>query len=104
MAVRFIRVLWFGAMLTLVATEPVAAQEPSLRDSTIRINGIDQYFRVGGTGEPVVLLHGFRQTGDQWLAAARELMRTNRVILPDLRGHGRSTNPANTYTHRQVAR
>jgi len=50
-----------------------------------------------------VLLHGFTQTGDQWLEAATDLMRTHRVILPDLRGHGRSTNPANTYTHRQVA-
>jgi pimeloyl-ACP methyl ester carboxylesterase len=102
-AVHFISVLWLGALLSHVAAGPLAAQEPSVRDSTIRLNGIDQYFRIGGAGEPVVLLHGFRQTGDQWLEAATDLMRTHRVILPDLRGHGRSTNPTNTFTHRQVA-
>lgn len=82
---------------------PLHAQEPGIQDSTIRLNGIDLYFRFGGKGDPVVLLHGFGLTGAQWRPAFLELARTNRVIVPDLRGHGHSTNPANVFTHRQAA-
>jgi pimeloyl-ACP methyl ester carboxylesterase len=73
---------------------------------TFSVNGIDMYCRVWGDGQPLVLLHGFTGAGADWrhVFDLDDLGRRFRVILPDLRGHGRSTNPAGTFTHRQCAR
>ena len=45
---------------------------------------------AGGDGPPVVLLHGVQVDGLTWLRTARALEGRHRVVLPDLRGHGRS--------------
>src|SRR5215813_12505913 len=49
------------------------------------------YTRVGGTGPAVVLLHGYGETGDMWVPLAVDLARDHTVIVPDLRGLGRSS-------------
>src|SRR6185436_18365400 len=48
---------------------------------------------------------GFTGTGGDWAHVFEldDLGRRYRLIIPDLRGHGRSTNPAGTLTHRQCA-
>jgi pimeloyl-ACP methyl ester carboxylesterase len=62
------------------------------------------YYEIHGAGEPLVLLHGFGSAGGQaWGRFIPELAKSYKVIVPDLRGHGRSTNPANQFTHRQSA-
>jgi pimeloyl-ACP methyl ester carboxylesterase len=71
---------------------------------TATLNGIEMYFEIHGQGEPLVLLHGFSGSGNNWERFIPELSKHYRVIVPDLRGHGRSTNPENTFTHRQSAR
>src|SRR6266542_2131492 len=43
-----------------------------------------------GTGEPIVLLHAFPLDAGMWAEQRRELSRSARVIVPDLRGFGRS--------------
>ena len=50
-----------------------------------------------------MLLHRFGGCGQLWLPLADRLAERFRLIVPDLRGHGRSTNPAGTFTHRQSA-
>lgn len=45
---------------------------------------------TGSDGPPVVLLHGVQVDGLSWLRTARALEADHRVIMPDLRGHGRS--------------
>jgi pimeloyl-ACP methyl ester carboxylesterase len=45
---------------------------------------------IGGDGPPIVLLHGPGEFGFTWLRVLPELVRTNRVIVPDLPGHGAS--------------
>ncbi len=45
----------------------------------------------GGSGEPVVLLHGFGADKDNWTRTARHLTGSYRVIAPDLPGFGEST-------------
>lgn len=45
---------------------------------------------TGGDGPPVVLLHGIQVDGLTWLRTARALESRHRVVMPDLRGHGRS--------------
>jgi pimeloyl-ACP methyl ester carboxylesterase len=51
------------------------------------------FVREEGAGEPVVLLHGFPQTGECWRAVADRLAKRYRVIVPDLPGFGRSGPP-----------
>ncbi|MEQ0564852.1 alpha/beta hydrolase [Amycolatopsis sp. NEAU-NG30] len=51
---------------------------------------------VGGSGRPVVLLHGFPQTHLMWRHVAARLAGEHTVICPDLRGYGASDKPAAT--------
>lgn len=48
------------------------------------------YYRVGGTGKTVVLVHGFGEDGEVWSSQAAILEKQFRVIVPDLPGSGRS--------------
>lgn len=57
------------------------------------------FYRIGGAGEPVVLLHGYPQTSAMWHAVAADLSRDYQVICPDLRGYGRSFKPATDADH-----
>ncbi len=61
------------------------------------------YVRVGGSGPAVVLLHGFGDTGDMWAPLAARLAATHTVVVPDLRGMGRSSHPAGGYDKRTQA-
>jgi pimeloyl-ACP methyl ester carboxylesterase len=68
------------------------------------VEGIRMHYLLRGQGEPLLLLHGFSGAGIDWEPFLPELGRGWRFVLPDLRGHGHSTNPAGTYTFRQSAR
>lgn len=63
------------------------------------------YYEVRGQGEPLLLLHGFTGSHADFahLFDLDDLGRTYRIIAPDLRGHGRSSNPLPGTTHRQGA-
>ena len=67
------------------------------------VQGIQLYYEEYGEGSPLVLLHGFIQSGQLWHPFLADFAEHFRLIVPDLRGHGRSTNPANEFTHRQAA-
>jgi haloacetate dehalogenase len=62
---------------------------------------------VGGTGSPIVFLHGFPQTHLMWRHVAVDLAADHTVICPDLRGYGASDKPdardADTYSKRTMA-
>jgi pimeloyl-ACP methyl ester carboxylesterase len=72
---------------------------------TAAIEGMQMYFEVHGAGEPLLLLHGFTGAGSDWghVFEIQDLARRFQVIVPDLRGHGRSSNPGGAFTHRQCA-
>jgi len=74
--------------------------------SNVSIEGADIHYEVRGTGQPLLLLHGFTGSGQDWphLFDVAALAQRYRLIIPDARGHGRSTNPSGTFTHRQAAR
>jgi pimeloyl-ACP methyl ester carboxylesterase len=59
---------------------------------------------VGGSGSPVVLLHGFPQTHLMWRHVAADLAADHTVICPDLRGYGDSDKPADTDGHTYAKR
>ena len=72
-------------------------------ESTESVNGIEMYYEIRGEGEPLVLLHGFTGSGADWKIIFKDPPDRFRLIAPDLRGHGRSTNPSTEFTFRQAA-
>jgi len=61
-------------------------------------------FRHGGSGPPVVLLHGHPRTHTTWHAVAPRLAADLTVVTPDLRGYGRSTLPPDRPGHVQSSK
>ncbi len=63
-------------------------------------DGVTLRTRHGGTGPPVVLLHGHPRTHTTWHAVAPLLVAAGHtVVCPDLRGYGLSTKPPTTNDH-----
>lgn len=85
-----------------LSTGRAAAQVPpypaAFHSQDLMTNGATIHVRIGGSGPPVVLLHGYGETGDMWAPMAADLMRDHMVIVPDLRGLGLSSKPANGFT------
>jgi len=69
----------------------------------IETNGASIYVRVSGQGSPVVLLHGYGETGDMWIPMALNMVRDHTVIVPDLRGLGLSSKPAGGFDKKTQA-
>jgi pimeloyl-ACP methyl ester carboxylesterase len=69
----------------------------------IQTDGATIHVRIGGQGPAVVLLHGFGNTGDMWAPMAADLAHDHRVVVPDLRGMGLSSHPADGYDKKTQA-
>lgn len=59
-------------------------------ERVLQLAGVSTAVLEGGSGPPVVLLHGPGEFAGKWMRVIPDLMRTHRVIAPDLPGHGRS--------------
>src|ERR1051325_5467880 len=70
---------------------------------TAAINDIEMYYELRGEGEPLVLLHGGSGIGANWQLVFPSPPDGYRLVAPDLRGHGRTTNPSGRFTFRQSA-
>lgn len=69
---------------------------------------IEIAYLIGGSGPPLLLLHGFPQTKAIWSQVAPELAKNFTVIAADLRGYGASSKPHgkadhSTYSKRSMA-
>jgi len=71
--------------------------------SSISINDIEMYYVIRGDGEPLLLLHGGGGIGANWDLVFPSPPQAHQLIVPDLRGHGRTTNPSKLFTIKQVA-
>ena len=88
--------------LNATAAEPGAP--PGFKTQMVQSPaGAGIFVRSGGSGPAVVLIHGFGDTGDMWTPLAVELAKTHTVIVPDLRGMGRSSHPADGYDKKTQA-
>lgn len=74
----------------------------TIRES-IPVHDIEMYYELRGEGEPLILLHGGGGVGANWNLVFGEPPTGFRLVIPDLRGHGRSTNPSRHFTFRQCA-
>jgi pimeloyl-ACP methyl ester carboxylesterase len=59
----------------------------------INVNGFRLFFETRGDGAPLLLLHGGSGIGADWTLVFGADPAGFRAIVPDMRGHGRSTNP-----------
>jgi pimeloyl-ACP methyl ester carboxylesterase len=66
----------------------------------VEVDGVVTEYEVTGDGAPVVLLHGFPDSGRVWRNQVPELARAGfQVVVPDLRGYGRSGKPGDVQAY-----
>jgi pimeloyl-ACP methyl ester carboxylesterase len=96
-----IRVIALTAALMLAS--PAVAAPAALPGTVIKVNGINLHYREVGSGEPLLLVHGFGSCGsDSWSPFVEALSKRYRLIIVDQRGHGHSTGETR-FTHRRSA-
>jgi haloacetate dehalogenase len=77
---------------------------PDMIRDVVRVgDGIRLHYRRQGQGRPIVLLHGFPQTGHLWRKVMPALAERFTVVAPDLRGYGDSDRPPGGYDKRTMA-
>jgi pimeloyl-ACP methyl ester carboxylesterase len=70
-------------------------KDAGLTLKTVNIPDFKIVYFEGGTGEPIIMLHGFGADKDNWLRFAKYFTSGYRVIIPDLPGFGESSKPEN---------
>ncbi len=70
---------------------------------TLKYEGCQVSYTVRGQGRPLVLLHGYLETGEVWEPLAERLAHNYCVITPDLPGHGLSGVIGETHTMELLA-
>jgi pimeloyl-ACP methyl ester carboxylesterase len=97
-----------GAVIHRLRSKGSAMQIPGFDYQRVTVaDGVALNVAAGGSGPPIVLLHGFPQTHLMWRHVAADLAADHTVICPDLRGYGDSDKPAEvdeqTYSQRTMA-
>ncbi|MEO1654362.1 MAG: alpha/beta hydrolase [Bacteroidota bacterium] len=78
---------------------------PGFEEVDFMIDSIRIHAIKGGSGEPLLLLHGAPESHVMWRDLAPELAKQYTVIAPDLRGYGRSDKPEKgDYSKRRMAK
>src|SRR5713101_269922 len=91
--------------LAAVLTHAQPSLPSSFRATTIHSpEGADIFVRSGGSGPVVVLVHGYAENSDSWEPLAADLMKDHTVVVPDLRGIGRSSKPEGGYDKKTQAK
>jgi pimeloyl-ACP methyl ester carboxylesterase len=69
-----------------------------IRHEELDLHGHRVSYRIGGSGPPILLIHGVTGSSAQWEDAMRILVDRYTVVAPDLLGHGRSAKPRGDYS------
>jgi pimeloyl-ACP methyl ester carboxylesterase len=85
------------------AAVPGLPEIPGVANKFATVNGVRLHYLEAGTGEPLLLIHGFPQNSYMWHDLIPELAKHYRVIAPDMRGAGWSDAPASGYGKEQIA-
>ena len=72
---------------------------PNFESFLIEANGVKIMARKGGSGRPLLLLHGHPQTHAIWHRVAQQLAKSFTVVMTDLRGYGDSSKPQGSHDH-----
>ena len=66
-------------------------------------DGVEIYYEVHGSGPPLLLTHGYSSTGEMWQGQIEALSKHHKLVLWDMRGHGRSDYPDDPSAYSEVA-
>lgn len=77
---------------------------PGFAERRIKTREVEIFARVGGSGPPLLLLHGYPQTHVCWHKIAPALARAFTLVVADLRGYGQSSAPPGDAGHRVYAK
>src|SRR5688572_15251374 len=98
-----------GALLLGGGARPALAADSSSLDARLlpgfrvekvkTTGGVTLHTVIGGSGPPLLLLHGAPLTHLSWFRVAPELAKKYTVIAPDLRGYGDSSKPEDGDRH-----
>lgn len=88
---------------SVTATSEAAAPPANFKHAYVKVNGTTIHYVIGGTGEPLVLLHGFGQNWYMWNRLLPEFSKHFTVIAPDLPGLGESGKPDSGYDKKTMA-
>ena len=88
-----------GAQGPATASPGTSPFFPGFAVSTVKTSGAEIHVVKGGQGPPLLLLHGAPQTHITWRLVAPILMKSYTLVIPDLRGYGDSSKPADTPDH-----
>lgn len=103
MRARTLRILLLSTLFSLTASAQDFAFPAGFKTQLIATNGTSISVRVGGQGPPVLLIHGYGDTGDMWIPLATDLAKDHTVIVPDLRGMGLSAVETTGFTKKNQA-
>jgi pimeloyl-ACP methyl ester carboxylesterase len=95
-------ILLIEAARLTVHAQPAPAPV-GFRHATTRVEGVTIHYLIGGSGPPLVLLHGWPVTAYAWRHVGPELAREFTVIAPDMPGFGDSEPSLKDYRKRTVA-
>ena len=99
--------LWFIFLCQaqcLNIVKKIERKASGLEQKSVEINGINIRYLEGGSGEPLVLIHGFGANKDNWTRIGKFLTPHFHVIAPDLTGFGESSKePDGKYTIKDQA-
>ncbi len=90
----------FAASLIFVTAALADAQAVGKR---VKVNGMQMYYEVSGTGDPLVVLHGAYMNIPTMGAIIPRLAKTHRVYAVELQGHGRTTDIDRPITYPNMA-
>ena len=100
--------LFLSSALAVAADRWLTLPEPlpmpaATESGKAPVNGIEMYYAVYGSGDPILLIHGGLGHADIWANQVADLMKDHKVIIADSRGHGRSTRNADPYGYDLMA-
>jgi haloacetate dehalogenase len=77
---------------------------PGFAEQIFNLGDVEVFGKIGGSGPPLLLLHGYPATHLAWHHVAPCLARKFTVVAPDLRGYGSSSCPPSDNDHRTYSK
>lgn len=100
---QFLQATLAASAVSAMVPRGVGAQAsnlfPGFRTQRIPTSGATIHTRIGGSGPPLLLIHGYPQTHVEWHKIAGRLAQHYTVVMTDLRGYGDSSKPLDGENH-----
>ncbi len=77
---------------------------PGFASQRISTTSAEIFLRTGGSGPPLLMLHGYPQTHVCWHRVAADLARHHTLVIMDLRGYGQSSAPISDVLHQSYSK